>query len=260
MENRMELLIDDLLKKEENLWLEFKCCWKDVDENKVWGEFLKDFASLFNTYTDQNDTKYLIIGFDEIKKQCQNYNDNNGKMLSVFNDIVVFKKNIVKKLKNHFKNIPVYSTSSELPNIDTYFDIFIIEKEGFELLVFKIMPSPYLLELNKLLNGNETFRDGNIITRKLKNDESPEIINAGSEDIEKLKKYVEINKKDHFPEKILSIKKIVEVFKNKNFPASIIKDISQEKNYSSGIFYEIYSIEGDYAPTIDFIYFSKHTN
>ena len=75
----MNNLLEDLLKKEENLWLEFKCCWADVDESIIWGEFLKDFASLFNTYTETNDIKYLIIGFDEITKKCQNYNENNGK-------------------------------------------------------------------------------------------------------------------------------------------------------------------------------------
>lgn len=256
----MDILLDDLLSKAENLWLEFKCCWKDVDEHKVWGEFLKDFASLFNTYTETNDTKYLIIGFDEETKKCQNYNENNGRVISVFRDIEDFKLKVVKKLKNHFRNVPVYRTLSDLPDIETYFQVHLVEKNGVKVLVFKIIPSPYLLELKKQLQGNETFRDGNIITRDLKHDGTPEIINAPSSSIDVLKRYIDKNRKEKFPEKRITIEKIVTVFKNKYFPSSNISCISEKRDSSSGVFFEIYSIVGgDYSPTIDFIYFSKNT-
>lgn len=256
----MNSLLENLLKNEENLWLEFKCCWKDTDEHKVWGEFLKDFASLFNTYTETNDTKYLVIGYDEITKKCQDYHQNNGKKLSIITDISKFKSTIIEKLKNHFRNTPSYRQSSELPDIENYFEIEILEKDNVEILIFRLMPAPYLLELKKQLMGNETFRDGNIIVRKLKTDRSPEIVNAPSGDIEALKKYTDKNKREKFPEKRITIEKIVTVFKNKYSPSSQIKDIADEHNYSSGIFFEIYSISGDYTPAIDFIYFSKYTN
>jgi hypothetical protein len=257
----MNHLLEDLLKKEENLWLEFKCCWKDVDESKIWGEFLKDFASLFNTYTETNDTKYLIIGFDETTKKCQNYNENNGEILSVFSNIEDFKTKISKKLKNHFKNIPSYKDLNNLPDIENYFNIDIVNYNDSNLLIFTILPAPYLLELHKQLIGNETFRDGNIVTRNLKKDNTPEIINAPSNKIKELEKYVNKNKREKFPEKNISIEKITTVFKNKYFPASNVILVKKEHNYSSGIFYEIFSIEGgEYSLTIDFIYFSKYTN
>jgi hypothetical protein len=79
-------------------------------------------------------------------------------------------------------------------------------------------------------------------------------------EIETLKERIEINRKEYFLEKNITIQKIVDVFKNKNFQSSTIKPIAEEHNYSNGIFFEIYSISGEYAPTIDFIYFSKYTN
>jgi hypothetical protein len=181
----MELIINKLIEKDENEWLEFKCCWyeekeEDVQEEKRWGEFLKDFSALFNTnLKEEEDNKYLIIGFDE-KTGCQDYDlDKSNNKINVFRDKSQFKKTIIKKLKNHFKNIPLYKESSELPIINELFEIeeTIIKKK--KLLIFKIKKSPYLLEIKKQLSGNETFRDGSIITRHLKKDGSPEIKNAG---------------------------------------------------------------------------------
>lgn len=257
----MKNLLNDLLTKEENLWLEFKCCWKDVDDSKIWGEFLKDFSSLFNTYTKMNDTKYLIIGFNEVTKKCQNFNENNGKTLSVFSNLADFKLKISKKLKNHFRNIPSYKNSDKLPDIENYFNINLINYLDSDVLIFTILPAPYILELQKQLIGNETFRDGNIITRHLKNDNTPEIINASSSKIKELEKYIQKNKEENFPEKNISIEKITTAFKDKYFPTSNAISIKKEQNYSTGVFFEIFSIEGvEYSPTIDFIYFSKYTN
>jgi hypothetical protein len=255
----MKNLLKDLLVREENLWLEFKCCWKNTDENKIWGEFLKDFASLFNTYTKTNDIKYLIIGFEEKTKKCQNYNENNGEILSIFSDKQEFKTKILKKLRNHFKNTPKYNNMDNLPSVENYFNIDIVNYDNVNLLIFTIQPSPYLLELHKQLVGNETFRSGNIITRGFKNDNSPEIINAPLQKIEELIKYVTKNEKERFPEKKISIEKITTAFKNKYFPSSYIVQREKERNYTSGIFFENFSINGnEYGPTINFLYFSKY--
>ena len=82
----MQAIVTDLLKTEETVWLEYKSFWywdeKDASRAvKGWGEFLKDFAALFNTYSKQKDAKYFIIGFNEDTKKCQNFNidqENKG--------------------------------------------------------------------------------------------------------------------------------------------------------------------------------------
>lgn len=263
----MHSIVIDLLKKEEKVWLEYKSYWYWNEGNtsqtgKGWGEFLKDFAALFNTYSENKDEKYFIIGFDENTKKCQNYNvDQQDNRLKIFDDIQKFKEKIVNKLKNSFKNIPTYKESKALIGIEDLFDIDIVDIESdIKVLVFSIKAAPYLLELEKQLQGNETFREGNIITRVSKRDGSPENTNANSGKIQELLDIVESNKIVDFPEKDISIKKIVEVFQGKVAPSSDIKDIKSETNYSSGIYYEIYSLRGEYTAPFDFIYFSKHTS
>ncbi len=263
----MQAIVTDLLKKEETVWLEYKSFWywdeRDASNSaKGWGEFLKDFAALFNTYSKQKDEKYFIIGFDEHTKKCQNFNiDQENKEIKIFNDLQLFKRKIVSKLKNSFRNIPDYKESNELPGIESLFDIEVVRVDDkTEVLVFTIKAAPFLLELDKQLQGNVTFREGSIITRVSKKDGSPENANANAKKIEELLGTVESNKVDNFPEKDISIKKIVEVFQEKIAPHSERKHIKSETNYSSGICYEIYTLRGEYTSATDFIYFSKHTS
>ena len=50
------------------MWLEYKSFWywnEGDSEQKGWGEFLKDFAALFNTYTKQKDEKYHSLNIQK---------------------------------------------------------------------------------------------------------------------------------------------------------------------------------------------------
>jgi len=262
----MELTIDKLIEMNENEWLEFKCCWyeekeEDVQDKKRWGEFLKDFSALFNTNSKKENKKYLIIGFDE-DTGCQDYDlDKSNTRINVFKDKVQFKKLIIKKLKNHFKNIPIYKESSELPIISELFDIEVKIVNAKKLLIFTIKKSPYLLEIKKQLSGNETFREGSIIIRHLKVDGSPEVKNAGFDEKKILISEVEKNKINIFPENERSIKKIVEVFKNKELPASTTSErVSTEYSYSSGSYFEIFKLRAKHINNIDFLYYPKYTS
>jgi hypothetical protein len=83
--NKTEI-IKEILQKEENLWIEYKSFWywNNSDNSpaiqKGWGELLKDFAALFNTYTNESDSKYLVFGFKEKEKEIIQYDiDTNGK-------------------------------------------------------------------------------------------------------------------------------------------------------------------------------------
>lgn len=160
-------VIEELIGRPESLWLEFKSFWYWNEDDKeiaiCWGEFLKDFSALFNS-CEKGETKYLIIGFDEKTRTCRNYYiDTNGKGISVIRNLDEFKKSIVSKLKKHFSNIPEYRKSNKLVDIDTLFSINSVAINGYKLLVFTLYPAPYLLQLNKQLQGSETFREGNII-------------------------------------------------------------------------------------------------
>jgi hypothetical protein len=67
-------IFSSLIEKEENLWLEFKSYWYWTANNKKIdlgiNEFLKDFASMFNTIDSHVESeRYLIFGFDEKTKE-----------------------------------------------------------------------------------------------------------------------------------------------------------------------------------------------
>jgi len=49
---------------------------------KDWGELLKDFSALFNSYIspeEKEHKKYLIIGVDEVNKKYQDFDVNSRK-------------------------------------------------------------------------------------------------------------------------------------------------------------------------------------
>lgn len=260
----MNIVIDTLLHENEKIWLEYKSYWywcEGESQQRGWGEFLKDFVALFNTYSESMDKKYFVIGYDEVTKKRQNYNiDNNGNKLKIFDDLNKFKYSIVDKLRNHFKNLPLYKNSEDLINIETLFEIQeIVDEDNIKILIIIFKEAPFLLELKKILQGNETFRTGNVITRIEKMDGSPENTNADSNMVKELLRVVENIKLENFPEKEISIKKIVEIFKERNFPSGSIEHIENKDNLSSGVYYEIYRISNDYSSSIEFIYFSKHT-
>lgn len=257
-------IIEKLLNEDEKVWLEFKSSWywdnEQKELSKSWGEFLKDFSALFNS-NSKDETKYLIIGFDEAKKQLKEFStDKNGQKLIFIENLEDFKETIVSRLRRNFKNIPEYKNSNNLVEVENFFDIALIPIQGHTLLVFIFHPAPYLLELKRLLQGNQSFREGNIIIRKLKQDGTPENNNANSQEIDSLKKIVKLRQEKDYPNKDSSIKKIVEVFKEKYSPASEILEVGVERNYTSGIYFEIFTVQGEYFSAITFIYFSKYTS
>lgn len=60
----------------------------------VMGRILKDLAALINTASSENEKKYLICGFDEQTKKCQNYDtDTDGNKIKFFNqDLMLNQK------------------------------------------------------------------------------------------------------------------------------------------------------------------------
>ena len=264
MSNKVEI-VKKILDKDENLWIEFKSYWywdndsNNTDIEKGWGEFLKDFVSLFNTYTDDSDIKYLIFGFDENNKKTQPFNiDKFGKKLKIFNSLRNFKKEIISKLKTFFIDIPMFSKDETLKYIPDLFDIYSLEIDGNNILVIEMYDAPYLLSLTKTLVANEGFKDGNIITRRLKTDNTPEVSNAFYNEIQLLEKKVIENKHKDFSENDVSIKKIVEAFKNKYFPAAEIVYIEtiRERN---GVYFEAFQLSAKWNEPINFLYLSKYS-
>ena len=83
----MNLVVDDLLEKDENIWLEFKSFWywnEGEDPQKGWGEFLKDFVAIFNTYSIGVDKKYFIIGFNDSRLIHDSYTVSYGRVESLY--------------------------------------------------------------------------------------------------------------------------------------------------------------------------------
>ncbi|WP_372998301.1 NACHT domain-containing protein [Sulfurimonas sp.] len=259
----LEEIIKTLIKDAESEWLEFKSFWywnnSEIALSKGWGEFLKDFVALFNTNTENE--KYLILGFDEKTKICQNYfTDKNEEKLELFNNLNDFKVKIVSKLRKSFKNIPQYRDSHDLISIETFFEIKQITIDDKQLLIFKIIHAPYFLELKAVLDGNESFREGNTLIRRLKNDASPENCNACHKEVQDLLNTAIQRQESSFPHKDASINKIVTLFQKKHAPSASINKLTEEHVHTIGIDYEIFSITGEYFPTIFFVYFTKYTS
>ncbi|GAB6192756.1 RNA-binding domain-containing protein [Desulfocastanea catecholica] len=265
MNSSIETITNDLIRLEENEWLEFKSYWywsnNEKNRSKGWGEFLKDFSALINTNSEVTSKKYLICGFDEKKRECQDYNiDINKEQISLFSKLSDAKNKIIAKLKTHFKNTPLYQDSDDLINIESVFDLHTVRINNKNVLVIEIFPAPYLLEIKELLQSNESFREGNIIIRTLKSDNTPENKNATTEKILLLKDSVLKSRVEYYPSRNLSIRSTVEAFKDKYFPSSNCAKIAESKKSSSGLYFEIYSITGEYSTPFDFLYFSKYTS
>ncbi|MEV3815885.1 hypothetical protein RI537_07105 [Aeromonas salmonicida] len=255
--------LKSLLTYPERSWLEFKYKWywennkKDTKNN---GELLKDFSSLFNTVVDDGIKRYLIIGFDEKKKVFSNYNiDQNNEKIECFNDLITFKKELVSSIKRNFKNRPVYKSQFELHNIEAFFSINVAELDGYELLVITFNKAPYLLELKKVLPTQTTSYKENIILTRVCNESNtdPAVVVASHDHInhslEIIKTFNDI------PERDTTIKKCVELFKAKYMTSANVDAIAIEKDYTSGLRYEVFIVEGRFTPAVQFIYFTKHT-
>ncbi len=259
----LESMIVNLIEREETLWLEFKSYWYwDSSEKKLdlgLIEFLKDFAAMFNTIgSHQENERYIILGFDEKTKEHNDfYLDKNGNLINYLKDITELKKDLVKKIKKRFQCFPDYKNSNDLVDLDKYFDLKEIEINGKKNLIFVIHKSPYLLKLKSDLGDG--VKSGNILVRGIKNDKTPENIICDFEKTEELLGVLNKIKENKFPKNETTIRKIVEAFKNKHMPYAEYDLDEVERNYTTGICFEIFKIKGEYASSITFVYFTSYT-
>ncbi|WP_336948460.1 NACHT domain-containing protein [Acinetobacter junii] len=256
-------IITDLIKKEECLWLEFKSYWyweNNKNKSQAWNEFLKDFSAIFNTADSHRDNvKYMIIGFDEKTNKHNNYYESkdNSEIADIKN-IDLLKKEIISKLKKRFKNTPNFKESDELKDIETFFNIHIVDINGFQNLVFIFEDSPYLLEQKE--NLNDGFRAGSILVRELKADKTPEVVVADYRRATLLLEIINKNRLEKYPEKETTIEKIVNEFTNKYMHDAIYLIKDSKRDYQTNICYEIFKVKNDFSNPVSFIYFTSHTS
>lgn len=259
----LEKTFQSLVSQDESLCLEFKSYWYWKDskgKEEGWNELLKDVSAMFNTRkpTDYNE-RYIIFGYDEKTGAHNNYyEDLDGNTIDNLIDIDKIKEELIKKLKNRFSSYPEFKNSSDLQDIESIIEVKEIEYNDKKNLVFVFHNSPYLLMLNS--NTGKGSRIGDILIRKIKEDNTPENIVADHSIITSLLDIIDKVKTDSYPENETTILKVVEAFRNKYLPdaESFIK--ANERNYTNGICFELYSIKSEYSKSISFIYFTKHTS
>lgn len=258
--------LKDLVANDESIWLEFKSYWYwNSNSNKKeegWNELLKDISAMFNTIDRENKTnskKYIIFGYDEKTEDHNNYfQDRNGNDIDDLMDLEKLKNNLIKKLKNRFSCYPEFKNSSELYDIESLIEIEEIEYANTVNLVLTINNAPYLLQSKS--NTGKGTRSGDVWIRNLKADKTPENIIANHSQISELMEVIQNIKIKSYPENETTILKVVDAFRDKNLPGADIINMSSERNYTTGICYELYSIEGEFSNTIYFLYFTKHTS
>lgn len=255
-------IIVDLIKNEECLWLEFKSYWywdnSKPDKSQGWNEFLKDFSAIYNTADAHKDNvKYMVIGFDEKTNIHNNYYEaKDGSELIDLKDINSLKKEIISKLKKRFKSTPIFKETDDLKDIETFFNIEIVDIGGIKNIVFIFHETPYLLELKA--NLSDGFRSGSILVRDLKIDKTPEVLVADYNRVTTLLDI--INKQDKYPEKETTIEKIVNEFTNKYMRDAIYLIKDSKRDYQTNICYEIFKVKNDFSNPVSFIYFTGHTS
>ncbi|ALF58825.1 ATP-binding protein [Psychrobacter urativorans] len=257
---------EDLVNRDENTWLEFKSYWYwDASNNKKeegWNELLKDLSAMFNTrsYDDQvNGRKYIIFGYDEKTRNHNNYReDRHGNDITDLIDINQLKDNLVKKLKSRFLCYPLFKGSSDLYDIESILEIKAINYKDTTNLVLIIHDAPYLLQSKS--NTGKGTRSGDIWLRKLKSDKTPENDIADHAQVSELLEIIRDIKLKSYPEKETTILKVVEAFRDKNLPGADIISKANERSYTTGICYEIYSVESEFSNPIYFLYFTKYTS
>ncbi|EOA6602833.1 NACHT domain-containing protein [Vibrio vulnificus] len=255
------MLLDKLISLDESESIEFKSYWYwnglDKDTQKAWGELLKDFVSLINTKSREK-TKYLIVGFNEITKEKNNYNyDRQGNKIENISDIVVFKNNLVNRLKRNFraKCSDSYVDLKNIP-IENYFTIKKEILDDVELLIISFKEIPFLLELDKQLPAQTAYKQGNVFIRKLKKDNTPENAIANVNDISLLVAECKKSNELIIREKEYTVSKLVDCFREVQSPKSVI-----HKHHSNENKYEHYTLSGGIIQNpIHLIYFNKYTS
>ena len=257
---------EDLVANDESTWLEFKSYWYWSSDSKKkeegWNELLKDISAMFNTISlgnHKNPEKYIIFGYDEDTKKHNSYfKDRSGNDIDEIMDLEKLKNGLIKKLKNRFSCYPEFKNSPELYEIESLIEIEEIKYDDIVNLVLTIHNAPYLLQQKS--NIGKGTRNGDIWIRSLKSDKTPENSIATHSQISELIEIIQDIKIKSYPENETTILKVVDAFRDKNLPNADIINISSERNYTTGICYELYSVEGKFSNPIYFLYFTKQTS
>lgn len=257
-------LIQSFIKKDENIFLEYKSKWYwengDKELSKSWGEFLKDFIALYNANHDYiHEDKYLIIGINELEKYNERIvditYDKNGEKIKKLQNLEVFKLEIISKIKNNFKTI----SNTEIENIEFEMKYLIIDTK--KILVFNIKPTYNILVLKKDLQDKKTtIRKNSVLIRTYKNRLDPEVSIADPISIEKLKISAKAFKKEKDAErkKEISIEKTVNLFTQYN---DTFKPETPNKGrqWKENILYDIFPLKSILG-NIQFIYIHEKTS
>ncbi|EPV3118770.1 hypothetical protein ACV3DF_002268, partial [Yersinia enterocolitica] len=252
-----------LLGQSESPILEFKkeWYWNDTTEkdemNVKWGEFLKDLVSLFNGYLGYTGKyRHLIFGYSETEGKSYNIDTTNIKQLS---NLIEFKKDLLRRLEtlitpNHF-----------------HFSIEQLEDNGNKLIIFKIAPPAYLIELKReLQTKTKSLDSGSVLLRK--GQKTDEVRTASPLEIESIKK--ELNKfisstdyntfyaENESPTlKDRSIEKTIQSYMDKNASYSLAEGFPvKTKSWKESVIYEIYRLIDEFSGVKEFIYIHENAN
>jgi len=256
------MLLEKLLTHNESESIEFKSYWywarDKVKIQKGWGELQKDLVALLNTKTQEN-FKYIIAGFDEKSKKCNDFNvDTFGHIIDGLGDSNRFLDEVISKLRRNFR-AKFKDTYIDLNLLDLkkYIEFEVQEMDGSNLLIIKVSKAPFVLELTKVLPANEAYKAGNILIRKFKpNTTDPENVVANAEDLEELMSICKNSNEASISDRKYTVSKLVDCFKSVQSPKSVVMDLNED-NLDK---YEHYTLTGgvlDYP--IHIVYFNKYT-
>ncbi|WP_406733852.1 hypothetical protein RJD39_06425 [Vibrio scophthalmi] len=241
------MLLKKLITHNESESIEFKSYWYWASDDKAkiqkgWGELQKDLVALLNTKTQEN-FKYLIAGFDEQTKKCNDFNfDALGNEIQELKDPESFLDEVISKLRRNFRaKFKDTYTDLNLLDLRKYIEFDVQEMSGKNLLIIKVSKAPFVLELTKVLPANEAYKAGNILIRKFKpNTTDPENVVANAADIEDLMSTCKNSNEVSTSERKYTVSKLVDCFKTVQSPRSVVTDLN-DKNLEK---YEHYSLTG----------------
>ncbi len=243
-------LISELMKKEESTILEFKREWyweaqfdKEKKE-KAWGELLKDIIALANSHPEShNKERYMLIGFDEIKKDVWHVDLDIGSL----------KQEISKKLIQ-YTNI----TEDYLKKIEFHYVNF----DNKKILLIILKQPDHLLETTKNIKTNSLVYPSNSILMRGKTSKIDEVGLASTAHITQFHKNLAIDVKSIENEIIdpqflhRSIKVTMQEYLKLNHN---LKNFSKDypkiyKDNKKKIYYEIYCFSDEFNSEKKFIY------
>ncbi|HHK8502144.1 TPA: NACHT domain-containing protein [Vibrio parahaemolyticus] len=255
-----EITIESFAATGETLTTEFKKTWywttQTKNNQKEWGEFLKDFSALFNVQSTDDSKKYLIFGYDDDAKEFFDFYTSDELAPDLIKNTEKLKEELTKRVKKFFSTLPE-NKNIDLPDIDSLFKINKFEYKGKQLLSISIDNAPYILEIKKdIVDKKSTYRQNNVLVRKYKSSQDPENCIASHKDITEILKVISDR---NMPTRNISVSKYVNIFKSKHLPSANITEVSSVYSYSNGNCHEVYKLDGMFGQ-VQFIYFSKYTS